>query len=168
MTTTNFNLPLITENMANDVVRDMNALAEATDVAIKATEQAAGNQLATHSKQAPTKTTPGHIKLQEDFIKGALQNSWQGTFEYAKNDLGMVSLALVGYGTVVAGNTVIAYLPVGYRPKTAITMPTITDLKDGIKHLIITTGGAIEIPTDTPFVVNKVYLASLSFYAEDY
>lgn len=35
MSTTNYNLPIITENMANDVVRDMNALAEATDSAIK-------------------------------------------------------------------------------------------------------------------------------------
>lgn len=35
MPTENFNLPLIADNMANDVVRDMNALAEATDEALK-------------------------------------------------------------------------------------------------------------------------------------
>lgn len=35
MPTENFNLPLIADNMANDVVRDMNALAEATDDALK-------------------------------------------------------------------------------------------------------------------------------------
>lgn len=35
MATTNYNLPTITGNMTADVVRDMNALAEATDSAIK-------------------------------------------------------------------------------------------------------------------------------------
>lgn len=35
MATTNYNLPTITGNMTADVVRDMNALAEATDGAIK-------------------------------------------------------------------------------------------------------------------------------------
>jgi hypothetical protein len=35
MATTNYNLPTITGNMNADVVRDMNALAEATDTAIK-------------------------------------------------------------------------------------------------------------------------------------
>ena len=35
MATTNYKLPTITGNMAADVVRDMNALAEATDGAIK-------------------------------------------------------------------------------------------------------------------------------------
>lgn len=124
-------------------------------------------QVTQHSNQIPTKTILGHVKLQEDFIHGALQNGWQGTFEYAKNDLGMVSLAMEGYGTVVAGNTVIATLPVGYRPKKAITIPIATDMKDGIQHLIITSGGSVEVPTDAPVVVNKVYLASISFYAKE-
>lgn len=35
MATTNYNLPTITGNMTADVVRDMNALANATDAAIK-------------------------------------------------------------------------------------------------------------------------------------
>lgn len=35
MATTNYNLPTITGNMTADVVRDFNALAEATDTAIK-------------------------------------------------------------------------------------------------------------------------------------
>ena len=36
MATPNYNLPTITGNMTADVVRDVNALAEATDTAIKA------------------------------------------------------------------------------------------------------------------------------------
>lgn len=35
MSTTNYNLPTITDNMANDIVKDMNALASATDNALK-------------------------------------------------------------------------------------------------------------------------------------
>lgn len=49
MATTNYNLPTITGNMTADVVRDMNALAEATDGAIK--EAVDGVDLSTVTQQ---------------------------------------------------------------------------------------------------------------------
>ena len=49
MATTNYNLPTITGNMTADVVRDMNALAVATDEAIK--EAVDGVDLSTVTQQ---------------------------------------------------------------------------------------------------------------------
>ncbi|MDC6266654.1 hypothetical protein [Lysinibacillus fusiformis] len=166
MATTNYNLPTITGNMTADVPRDMNALAEATDDAIKSVSEQAGGSLAQHALELPTKTKLGHVRLQEDYISGALQNGWQGSFLFAKNDLGIVSLKLNSYGMVTTGGTVIATLPHGYRPKAATIFPITTDINGGIKFLIIGEGsGEIIIPVDSMLEANRVYLAGATFYA---
>lgn len=165
MATTNYNLPTITGNMTADVVRDMNALAEATDDAIKSVSDQADSSLSQHALELPTKTKLGHVRLQEDYISGALKNGWQGTFSYAKNDLGIISLKLIAYGNVTTGGTIIATLPLGYRPKAATIIPITTDLNGGIKFLIIGEGsGEIIIPGDSMLEANRVYLAGATFY----
>lgn len=57
MPTTNYNLPTISDNMANDVVKDMNALASATDSAIKLVDSSLNNlqtQFTSHLTQPGT------------------------------------------------------------------------------------------------------------------
>lgn len=71
MATTNYKLPTITGNMTADVVRDMNALAEATDTAIK--EAVGGvdlskieqvdSRLTAHLDESASLTTRGHTQL---------------------------------------------------------------------------------------------------------
>lgn len=117
-----------------------------------------------HLIETPTKSKAGHVKLQEDYISGALQNGWQGSFLYAKNDLNIVSIRLSAFGTATSGGTVIATLPLNYRPKTATVLPVVTDIENGIKTLIIRSGGEIIIPTDATLEVNRIYLASAIFY----
>lgn len=75
MATPNYNLPTITGNMAADVVRDMNALAEATDSAIKeavdgvdlstVTQQinVVDQRVTTHLATDATTMQKGHVKL---------------------------------------------------------------------------------------------------------
>ena len=70
-------------------------------------------------------------------IDGVLQNSWQGSFKYTKNDLGIVSIEITAYGTVVAGNTVIVTLPLGYKPRNAVVVNAVTDLLDGIQTILV-------------------------------
>lgn len=164
MTTPNYNLPLITGNMTSDVPRDMNALADATDGAIKSVANQSGTNLSQHAQELPTKTKLGHVRLHEDYISGALQNGWQGSFLYAKNDLNIISIRLSAFGTTTSGGTIVATLPLNYRPKTATVLPVVTDIENGIKTLIIRSGGEIMIPVDAPLEVNRIYLASAIFY----
>lgn len=75
MATENYNLPTITGNMAADVVRDVNALAEATDTAIKAAvdsvdlsqiEQeisAVDTKINEHLDNDASLTKKGHVQL---------------------------------------------------------------------------------------------------------
>lgn len=74
MATTNYNLPTITGNMTSDVVRDMNALAEATDGAIKQAVEGVDlsqitqevskvdTKLTQHLAEIATSTKIGHVK----------------------------------------------------------------------------------------------------------
>lgn len=72
MTTTNFNLPMITGNMTADVVRDMNALAEATDGAITQVK----NQLIEHLNEGKQYVVLGK-SLNQSVASGATTNiSW--------------------------------------------------------------------------------------------
>lgn len=123
------------------------------------------DEIEQHLTDVPTKLKAGHVKLQGDYINGALQNGWQGSFSYAKNDLGIVSIKFNGYSKVPVGGTVIATLPQGYRPKAAIIMPITTDINGGIKFLIIGEGSAeIMIPADSSLEANRVYLGGATFY----
>lgn len=61
MTTANYNLPLITGNMTADVPRDMNALAEATDEAIKEVEQ----RVDTHFSESASKA---HGAVRKEYV----------------------------------------------------------------------------------------------------
>ncbi|MGX8177420.1 hypothetical protein ACWS7L_07990 [Exiguobacterium artemiae] len=54
MPTTNFNLPKIENTNTADVVRDLNALADATDVAIKVAKDKADAAVPTSQKGAPS------------------------------------------------------------------------------------------------------------------
>lgn len=56
-------------------------------------------------------------KALEAWITATLQNGWTGTFQYAKNDLGQVSIEMTLGTGVVANRTIITTLPVGYRPR---------------------------------------------------
>ena len=60
MATTNYGLPIITGNMTADVVRDMNALAEATDGVIE-------QVITMHSEENASLTTKGHTQLSNAF-----------------------------------------------------------------------------------------------------
>lgn len=78
MATSNYNLPTISDNMANDVVKDMNALAEATDAALKTaidgidlTEidqkvNTVSSDLTQHLTESATLSTKGHVQLSSD------------------------------------------------------------------------------------------------------
>lgn len=75
MATPNYNLPTITGNMTADVVRDVNALAEATDTAIKSAvdgidltniEQEISDvdsRVTAHLAEVASKTKYGHVKI---------------------------------------------------------------------------------------------------------
>lgn len=79
MATTNYNLPTITGNMTADVVRDMNALAEATDGAIKSAVddidltpvtqeiKKVKDDLTIHLAERASLTTTGHTQLSNAF-----------------------------------------------------------------------------------------------------
>lgn len=62
-----------------------------------------------------------------NWIAGALLNSWNGSIRYFKNSVGTTYLELNAYGTTVAKDTIIATLPVGYRPTVTFALPLITD-----------------------------------------
>lgn len=59
MTTPNYDLPLITGNMSADVVRDMNALADAVDTVIKNFD----DQFIVHTESVASVTSKGHVQL---------------------------------------------------------------------------------------------------------
>lgn len=71
MATPNYYLPLITGNMTADVVRDMNALAEATDEAIKQTTGSIEQRITNHTEKS---ASAAHGKVRKEYLlfSGAL------------------------------------------------------------------------------------------------
>lgn len=148
MTTTNLGLPLITGNLTADVVRDLNALAEAVDLrAAKKTATETTQQDLDTLEETVTKHLADNVsahginlkanKTQEAWISATLINGWTGSIQYAKNDLGLVTFTMYASGGIVSGGTVIATLPVGYRPKTTISSILLADTSFYTKDIII-------------------------------
>lgn len=99
-----------------------------------------------HLAEDATQTKLGHIKLQEPWKTATLENGWTGTFNYAKNSLGQVTLrGVLIPGTLTAG-TVITTLPGEYTTIAHVTIPSY-DSSHGIVRigLVLSTNGQLII-----------------------
>jgi hypothetical protein len=127
---------------------------------------------ATHKTEFDAKadTTAVNLKAnkaQEAWKTATLQNGWSGTLQYAKNDLGIVTVK----GTIIAGtvtaSTVITTLPSGYMPVGSpvpvlvmtLASPTI---KDGI---LLNAAGSLVTSSGTGLVSSTSYFVNFNFYA---
>lgn len=107
-------------------------------------------------------------KVQENWIDATLLNGWTGTLQYAKNELGVVTIK----GSLTAGtvetNTNILSLPVGYRP--AINIPVLT-LKGASSesghYFYISSNGTLKTPTVvSTFETGVLYTFLINYYTE--
>lgn len=99
MATPNYNLPTITGNMTPNVVRDMNALAEATDAAIKeavdgvdlsqVTQEitAVKTDLATHKGEEASLTGKGHVQLSDSVTNSSTSTAATSNAVKKVNDI---------------------------------------------------------------------------------
>jgi len=120
----------------------------------------------THMADKATQSSLGHIKLQEDFINGTLLNDWTGTLQYAKNDLGLVTVLFNCRAGIVAGLTNISSLPAGYRPIVDMVFPVLDSNRGeaGNFNLYIHSDGRIRITGDADFITDRLYKGQISYY----
>jgi hypothetical protein len=106
-------------------------------------------------------------KAQEAWITATLQNGWTGTLQYAKNELGIVTVkGTITAGTVTASTT-IATLPSGYIPiGTAVPVLVMTasapTIKDG---MLLATSGNLATSSGAGLVGGTTYFINFNFYA---
>ena len=128
--------------------------------------------LTAHLAEMATQSTLGHIKLPEALIDGILQNGWASYMSYGikyrKNDLGIVTVILSAISGTITPLTIIATLPVGYRPNNQIIFPLFAPASGNGKDFNVTirgSDGLIRICTDTVLTAGVAYTGEISYYA---
>jgi len=122
-----------------------------------------------HQAKEATQSELGHIKLQEAWITATLLNGWTGTLKYAKNDLGMVTLAgALTVGTDTAYTSIAADLPIGYRstngPK---VVPVLNNTTGSVSSgLRIATSGGVVVTGDSDFATGNSIGFQASYYID--
>lgn len=95
----------------------------------RTTETVKGNAdaLTAHLAEKASGTTLGHVKLPEIALSATLQNGWAGSIQYSKDDFGYATIIFSAYGGIVTPSTVIATLPLGYRPPVMVKVNISSD-----------------------------------------
>jgi len=113
------------------------------------------------------------IDTQPAWITATLQNGWTafdvGGLQYTKNDLGMVTIKFSCTAGTITNRTIIANLPVGYRPysSTAVVFDLLKNLDGYVsgEKVFIQSNGNIYVANGTALVGGQTYLGQVSFYA---
>lgn len=119
-----------------------------------------------HQAEIATQIALKANKTQENWITATLQNGWTGNLQYAKSDLGYVTVqGIITAGTTTV-NTIVASLPFGYRPQYLkhcflLTSSSPTS-KDGLYvhssgNVYVTGSG--ELVTGVSYHINYIYYA---------
>ena len=106
------------------------------------------DSLVAHKAKIATQANLGHVKVAPNLVDATLQNGWLGTIKYTKDTLGYVTLHFNAYGGVVVVDTIIATLPVGYRPNAMITLPINaenTSVDQSAWYVVIRNDGTIKV-----------------------
>lgn len=101
-------------------------------------------------------------KAQPNWIAATLQNGWTGNLWYRKNSLGLLEIGgAINPGTLTAG-TIIAQLPVGYRPYFNKPIPCINaNTGATARGIFVNTSGNViiymsEIVTETGYSFSEI------------
>ena len=93
-----------------------------------------------------------------------LQNSWTGTLSYSKNGIGKIVLNFNCTAGTNAKLTIIATLPIGYRPKNLIVFPVVNTFFATTHTLYIHTDGSIKISANEALESTRTYQGEISYY----
>lgn len=106
-------------------------------------------------------------RAQEAFITATLLSGWTGTVQYAKNDLGLVTVTFNVTSGTITGITNIVTLPAGYRP----TITSVINLRNFLNgnaerfNIFVNVNGAVNLAGDSAFITATQYVGEITFYA---
>lgn len=108
---------------------------------------------------------------QPSWINATLQNGWTGSVTYRKNALGYVEIGITAAASVIAPHTIVATLPVGFRPNPGIPRIPISiteSLTGNTRYLYIDSpSGGILISGDSVLTPGAIYSTQIiAYYGE--
>lgn len=132
------------------------------------------NEVSTHLAESVTQGNPHGIDAKADKAQGSWKVAtmfagWTGSVQYRKNSLNIVTVSCAGLkpGTIT-GLTVIATLPVGYRPKVNVPITLINPSGSvGDFNFYLNPNGNIYIAQNSTLSTSDSYGGQFSFELEE-